>query len=102
MHGIGWIPLAYYNFPRLNLNSLTVLDQLISILGIGERFSKPVAQGPRLAVLRLVCLDDRAFTRFEGTVETGRHHDVPGNKSSTQRVFDIAREPRQYDPYAEL
>src|SRR5262249_52240792 len=101
MHGVGRLSLAYDNLSRLNLNPLTVMDQPVSILGAAECFSKPLAQGGVLA-LRLVRLDDRVLTRFEGTVEIGRHHDVLGNKSSTQHVFCIARKARQYDLCAAL
>src|SRR5262249_16424732 len=103
MHGVGRIPLAYDNFPRLNLDPPTMPDQLVSILRTAERFSKPLAQGAGLAVMRLVRLDDRVLTRFKGTVEIRRHNDVVANKSGgTEGVFHLARETRQYDPCAAL
>jgi hypothetical protein len=64
-----------------------MLYQLVSILGTGERFGKPLAQGAGLAVLRLVLLDDGVLTRFKGMVEIGRYYEVLGNKSVTEGVF---------------
>src|SRR5262245_8562993 len=103
MHGVGRIPLAYNNFVRLNLHPLTVLDQLFGILCTAERFGKPFTQGAGLAVMRLVRLDNRSLTRFKGSVETGRHNDVVGNKSGgTEGVFHVARETREYHLCAAL
>ena len=101
MHGVGRLSLTHDNLSRLNLNPLTVTDQLVGILGVAERFNKPLAQGGALALCS-VRLDDRVLTGFKGTVEIGRHHDLFGNKSSTQHVFYIAREARQYDLCAAL
>src|SRR5262249_53740105 len=81
MHGVGWIPLAYDNFVRLNLYPLTTLNQLVSLLCPAERFSKPLVQGVGLAFMRLVRLDNRVLTGFKRSVEIGRHNDLVGNKS---------------------
>src|SRR5262249_56597683 len=103
VHGVGRIPLAYDNCVRLDLHPRTMLDQLVSILGTTERFSKPLAQGAGLAAMRLVRLDNRILTRFKGSVEIGRHNDVVGNKSGgTEGVFHLARETREYHVCAAL
>src|SRR5262249_39553572 len=101
MHGISRIPLAHNNFLRLSLNPFALLNQLVSMLRTGERFSEPLAQGVGLAVPRLVRLDDRVLTQFKGTVEIWRD-DIIRNEPPAEDVFHIAWEARQYDPCAAL
>src|SRR5262249_28585016 len=55
-------PSAYNDFARPNLYPLAMLDQLIGILRTAKRFGKPFAQGARVAVIRLVRLDNRVLT----------------------------------------
>jgi len=102
MHGVGRIALAYDNFVRLNLNPFAMLDQLVSLDCIAERFGKPFAQGARVAVIGMVRLDNRVLTRFKGSVEIGRHNDVGKKPGGTEDVFHVARETREYDPRAAL
>jgi len=51
----------------------------------------------------LVRPDNRVLTQFKGSVETRRYNDVVRNKTgSTEGIFHVARETREYHACAAL